>query len=126
MTDTILSRMTVGDLSFHELRGANIMRNAEYPNSDKADLCFRGLEFAGEAGELASKIKKLVRYNRDIPGNSQPDINEILRDIEDEMGDAMTTLDLLAMHLNIDLAAVTRNKFNKVSRKLGLTTTLGD
>jgi len=123
-SESILSRMTVGDMSLHELRGANIMRNREYPNTDKLDLSFRGLEFAGEAGELVSKVKKLVRLRLNVPGNSQPGHNQIIADIEDELGDAMATLDLLAMELDIDLARVTREKFNKVSAKLGLKTTL--
>lgn len=44
-------------LSFDNLRRANVKRQEEWPGNDKADLAFRMIEVAGEAGELAEAVK---------------------------------------------------------------------
>jgi NTP pyrophosphatase (non-canonical NTP hydrolase) len=104
-----------------ELREANIARQKEWRGAEKVDLAFRGLEMAGEAGELANKLKKLVRLQRGITG-TQEEREALLDDIADEMGDVLVCLDLIAEDLGIDLGLATRIKFNKTSAKQGLNT----
>jgi NTP pyrophosphatase (non-canonical NTP hydrolase) len=63
---------------------------------------------AGEFGELCNLLKKR-RRGEDIPQ----------QEIEDEFADTLTYLDLLAEALDIDVLGVTRNKFNRVSERIG-------
>lgn len=125
-------------LTLAPLREANVARQAEWPGGEKVDLAFRGIELTGEIGELeeivvslmamstangrlANKLKKLVRLDRGIHGTSEARA-ALLADIEDEMGDIIVSLDLVAMDLGIDLGRAARRKFNKTSVKQGLQT----
>lgn len=99
------------------LREANRTRQKEWPGSEQADLAFRALEFADEAGEVSGAVKKLLRAQRGIGGTEKT-----LDDVADEMGDALISLDLLADHLGIDLTAAVARKFNLTSEKYGLST----
>lgn len=101
-----------------ELRRLNIERQKEWDPENKATLSFKGLEFAGEAGELASKIKKLARKTEfDMAGS-----NYDMTDIEEEVGDVLITLDLVCHKMGIDIEEVTRKKFNATSDKVGMKT----
>lgn len=95
-----------------ELRVNNAERQKLWDPDNVLDLSFKALEFSGEAGELASKVKKLVRQELGVVG-SRIDIAEI----EEEVADVLITLDLLCSKLNIDIEKVTKEKFNTVSRK---------
>ena len=110
-------------LSLFALREANIKRQAErranHMDGSMIDAEFRCIEFSGEAGEVADAFKKHLRWKRGIEGKTAT-----LRDIADEMGDTLITLDLLAMELGIDLAAAVQNKFNESSDALNLNTKL--
>ena len=107
------------------LRDANKRRHEEWPNGDKIDLCFRALEMAGEAGELANKVKKLVRMNREITGTVE-ERETLMQEIADEMGDVVITVDLIGMELGIPFGDSIRAKFNKTSDKHGFKTRIGD
>lgn len=101
-----------------ELREINIERQKEWDPDNKASLSFRGLEFAGEAGELASKIKKLARKTEfDFVGSDYD-----MTDIREEVGDVLITLDLVCNMMGIDIEEATKDKFNKTSEKVGLKT----
>ena len=106
-------------ISFDNLRRANDKRQQEWPGSDQADLEFRTIEVAEEAGEIAGAVKKLLRSQRGIKGTTAD-----LNDIEDEMGDLIVSLDLLASELGIDLGEAVVSKFNKTSHKYELQTRL--
>lgn len=108
-------------MSFDVLRAANRRRQDEWPGNDKADLAFRGLEIAGEAGELSEAIKKFLRAERGIKGSTAS-----LEDIADEMGDVIIAIDLAANELDIDLGVAVARKFTKTSDKHGMTTRLGE
>lgn len=64
----------------------------------------------GELGEAANELKKFNRgdYTR----------AEFARRFKKEIADAQIYLDLLAFNAGIDLAEVTRDKFNEVSRRI--------
>ena len=103
------------DLS--DLRAANIKRQIEWEGDEKTDLAFRALEVAGEAGELCEAVKKYLRAALGVAGTTATK-----EDIAREMGDVLISLDLLAIHLGIDLEAATAMKFNATSEKYGLHT----
>lgn len=107
-------------VTFNTLRDANRNRQKEWPGNEQADVAFRALEVAGEAGELCEKVKKLLRAQRGIAGSTAS-----VNDIAAEMGDLMVSLDLLADALDIDLGEATRNKFNLTSKKYGMRTYIG-
>lgn len=134
----------IKDLNFKTLRVANKLR-AEAWHGDPADsepwtTADRITELSGEAGELAEAIvdcvlalrfqghvgaianiaKKLRRIECGMRGNDPSQLPDLHKAMEDEFGDAVICLDLLAMQLDIDLGACTRNKFNKTSDKVGL------
>jgi NTP pyrophosphatase (non-canonical NTP hydrolase) len=111
--------MTNG-VTFNVLRGANRNRQKEWPGNEQADVAFRALEVAGEAGELCEKVKKFLRAERGIKGSTAT-----RDDIAAEMGDLMVSLDLLADALGIDLGDATRAKFNGTSEKYGMRTYIG-
>ncbi|MGV6840605.1 MAG: MazG nucleotide pyrophosphohydrolase domain-containing protein [Planktomarina sp.] len=106
-------------MNLGELRAASQTRQMEWPGSDEADVPFRALEVAGEAGELFEAVKKFLRAERGIKGSTATKA-----DIADEMGDLLISLDLLANELDIDLGKATRSKFNATSRKYGLKTVI--
>ena len=85
-------------IDFSNLRAANITRQAEWPGKEKADLGFRALEVADEAGELMGALKKLTRAQRGIAGDTLS-----IQDVADEMGDTAISLDLLAIELGLNL-----------------------
>ncbi len=103
--------MTDG-VTFNVLRGANRRRQMEWPGNDKADVAFRAIEVAGEAGEVAEAVKKFLRAERGIKGSTAS-----AQDIADEMGDLLVSLDLLADALGIDLGRAVEAKFNLTSKK---------
>lgn len=85
-------------VDFSKLRTANIARQAEWPGAEKADLGFRALEVADEAGEVMGAIKKLTRAQRGIAGSTLT-----LQDVADELADTAIALDLLANDLGFEL-----------------------
>jgi len=109
----------MGNLTFEALRAANVARNKEWDREGKLNASFRGLELAGEVGELCNIVKKLERERMGIRGSRVSVI-----DLAQELADVMITLDLLAMHYSVDLGYVTREKFNDTSVKIGLETRL--
>jgi len=111
--------MTDG-VTFNVLRNANMSRQQEWPGNDKADVPFRAIEFAGEAGELSEAIKKWLRAERMIKGSTAT-----LADVASEMGDVVVALDLLAREMGINLGEAVREKFNATSAKYSLRTYIG-
>lgn len=98
------------------LREANEHRQKEWDAGDQITMAYRGNELAGEVGEACNIIKKLERERLGIRGS-----RATLADLADELADVAVCLDLIAMKAGIDLDAATREKFNRTSRKVGLT-----
>jgi len=116
MTNRLIDSKT---LTFEDLRAANVARNKEWDKDGQLNASFRGLELAGELGELCNMVKKLERERMGIRG-SRVSIEDVAR----EMADVQICLDLLAMHYSIDLAYITRQVFNDKSVEVGLETRL--
>lgn len=120
------------DLTFNELRNANIARLPQYKNSngDKAHIKSDGSDWTpaqwlqaviGELGEYANKRKKFERGDIDA--------QEFATEAAKELADVQTYLDILAMRcldagskihpIGINLGQATINKFNEVSARIG-------
>lgn len=109
-------------LSFKQLRDANIQRLAVFKNSkgEPAHSEPDGSDWSdaewlqavvGELGEYANVRKKLQRgdYTRE---EAKPMMAK-------ELADVQIYLDILAFRLGIDLGEATRAKFNEVSDRIG-------
>lgn len=82
---------------------------AIYP--DKYKILYPALGLAGEAGEVANKVKKIVR---DGPENMPEDWREQLAS---ELGDVLWYCAALASDLNISLGQIAGQNLEKLSRR---------
>lgn len=103
------------------LKAANQARQKEWDVDNKIDLAFRGNELAGEVGEACNVIKKLERERLGIKGS-----RDTAEHLAEELADVVICVDLIAMHLGIDLNNAIRNKFNATSVKQNLKTRMVD
>ncbi len=85
---------------YETLRAANSTRQKEWDVSSAITLAFRGNELLGESGEAANVIKKLDRERIGLAG-SRATTNQLA----EELADIIICTDLVAMHLEIGLAA---------------------
>ena len=97
-----------------ELKVKNAERQKVWDKDNVLDEMFKTVEFVGEVGELCNNIKKLKRYELGLAG-SRCSCN----DLEEEFGDVLITLSLLADYCGVDLIEAAKNKFNKTSEKQG-------
>ena len=104
-------------LTFEALRYANVQRNKEWDPDGQITAVFRGLELAGEIGELCNMIKKLERERMGLLGSRVG-----LIDLAYEMGDCQVCLDQLAMHYSVDLDITVKHIFNRKSEEQGFLT----
>lgn len=110
----------MSNISLKDLRKANTARDKEWnTGEEKLSLSFRGNEFAGEAGELCNALKKLERERLGLKG-SRVSVGEVAA----ELADVVICVDLIAMHLGVDLQTAIRDKFNETSVKHGFATKL--
>ena len=104
----------------HDLRSANVARQAEWDSDNQISLSFRGNELAGEVGEACNVIKKLERERLGIRGS-----RATKEQLADELADVVICADLIAMQEGIDLFHESiPAKFNATSEKMGLRTRL--
>lgn len=101
-------------LTFSALRKANASRAIKWHNGEKAELCFRATELAGEVGEICNAVKKLDRLQKGMKGGK-----DTMENLAEELGDGAICLDLLAMDVGIDLGEAVAKKFNATSEKHG-------
>jgi len=73
----------------------------------------------GELGEAANIVKKLNRVRDGIPGNGDLTIMALRNALADEIADTFIYLDLLAQSLNMNMANIIMDKFNRTSLKIG-------
>ena len=99
------------------LRAANEARQVEWDASVKVDGSYKANELAGEVGEACNVVKKLERERLGMKGS-----RATVQQLEDELGDVLICVDLLAMHYGIDPTAAALRKFNQTSEKVGLRT----
>lgn len=116
-------------LSFNTLRAANVKRLPQFKNKKgiPAHSEPNGSDWSpaqwlqavvGELGEYANIRKKFER------GDISED--EFKSFAKEELADVQTYLDILAYRLGIDLGRATKDKFNKVSDRVGSNVFIGD
>lgn len=112
-------------ISFDALRHGNLRRLPQFKNAkgepahseaDGSDWSYADwfTAAAGEMGELGNVLKKVRRGDLTL--------DEARGELADEIADVVTYLDILASRLDIDMGLAVRNKFNRVSTRVGATT----
>ena len=95
-------------MDLRELRDANEKRHIEWAKGADISLSFRGLELAGEAGEVAEKVKKIIR---DGDGTlTDPDREKIAK----ELSDVCWYVAVLAYELDYTLEEVMQINLDKL------------
>jgi len=94
------------------------MKTRIYASDD--DLVYSALGLAGEAGELANKVKKIIRGD-----NSRA---ELIDGIKGEMGDVLWYLAALAEDIGTDLSEIAADNIKKIQsrQKRGVIKGAGD
>lgn len=112
-------------LTFDEFRQVNVARCTRWhPDFLRAkDQSWTGADWSnamcGEAGEAANVVKKLRRIDAKLQGAVDPERNELIGMLADEIGDVFAYLDLLAAYYGIDTDLAVARKFNKISEREG-------
>lgn len=83
-------------------------RYAIYPNIGN-NIYYPTLGLVGEAGEVANKIKKVMRDDLDV--------EYIKIDIKKELGDILWYISTLATELNIDLNEIAEGNIYKLEKR---------
>lgn len=100
---------------------AQALRTAIFPNRGE-NFVYPALGLAGEAGEVADKLKKVIRDN----GGQLTD--EVRAAVAKELGDVMWYVAVLADELGYDLETVGMNNLEKLASRQsrGVLTGSGD
>lgn len=86
------------------------MKTAIFPKRD--GYAYTALGLAGEAGEIANKVKKFIRdgYTEDeLPGK--------INDLQDELGDVLWYVAAMAQVLDTTLEQVAKNNIHKLAER---------
>jgi len=86
-------------------------RTALYPNKD-ANYVYPTLGLAGETGEVAEKIKKIIRDKAGVVSD------EDRQEIEKELGDVLWYISQIATELKIDLENIAAKNLEKLLSRL--------
>jgi NTP pyrophosphatase (non-canonical NTP hydrolase) len=113
----------MSEVTFNDLRQANETRceGAFHAINDWSPADW-AVAMAGECGEACNLIKKLRRRTgptMETGKANTPEVQELLPSIAAELADTVIYIDLLAIRLGIDLGDAVRDKFNKVSERVG-------
>jgi NTP pyrophosphatase (non-canonical NTP hydrolase) len=78
------------------------------------------VEAGGEMGEAMNIAKKLNRLRDNLIGNDKTTKDELMEKLADELGDAVISIQLVALSQGVNLEVAVARKFNKTSEKLGV------
>ena len=92
---------------------------ARYPNAGSNPI-YPTLGLSGEAGEVADKVKKVIR---DRGGNFSPDVIDALKL---ELGDVLWYVAQLATELGLDLDAIASSNLEKLASRAARNVIAGD
>ena len=97
------------------------LKTAVYPNMG-ANFAYPALGLAGEAGEVADKLKKVIRDNDGVLTDSVRDA------VAKEIGDVLWYVAVLAHELDYDLNTIAQNNLDKLAsrQERGVLTGSGD
>ena len=87
------------------------METAVFP--ERNGYSYTALGLAGEAGEIANKVKKFIR-----DGYTPEELPEKLNQLKDELGDVLWYVAAMAKVLEIDLETVASNNLNKLKSRM--------
>ncbi len=87
----------------------NAKATALYPK--KAGVLYTSLGLANESGEVLGKIKKIIR---DFDGSFKDGIKEKKSDLEDELGDVLWYVTMLAVEIGSSLEQVAQRNNSKL------------
>jgi len=98
------------------------LTTAIYNGNRMLDLCHWALGLSGESGEIAEKLKKIIRDQNADPSKIDRD------DIKKELGDILWYITALAHELDINLDDVAKANVEKLASRLqrGVVTGSGD
>ena len=86
------------------------MKTAIFPKRD--GYAYTALGLAGEAGEIANKVKKFIR-----DGYSEDELPGKINDLRDELGDVLWYVAALAQVLDTSLEQVAKNNIHKLAER---------
>jgi len=103
----------VGNLTDFDVYQERAGSTAIYPSRGKS-LCYPALGLAGEAGEVAEKVKKMVRSGRDL--FAQP-TDEERAAIKKEMGDVLWYVAAVCHEAGLSMSDVARSNLEKLASR---------
>lgn len=86
------------------------MKTAIFPKRDA--YAYTALGLAGEAGEIANKVKKFIR-----DGYEPEELSDKINDLRDELGDVLWYVAAVANALETDLETVAKNNLYKLAER---------
>lgn len=95
-------------MDFYEYQNA-ASKTATYPTSEMSGLTYCTLGLAGEAGEFANKIKKIMRGDKTLI--------DARADLISELGDCLWYLSEAAKNLNVSLESVAVQNIDKLQSR---------
>jgi NTP pyrophosphatase (non-canonical NTP hydrolase) len=104
------------DLATYQQRSR---QTARYPNAGSNPI-YPTLGLCGEAGEVADKVKKVIR---DRGGNFSP---ELIESLKLELGDVLWYVAQLSTELGLDLADVASANLEKLASRAARNVISGD
>ena len=88
--------------------GELAMKTAIFPKED--GYVYTALGLAGEAGEIANKVKKFIRDDFD-----DEEMQDKLSDVAEELGDVLWYVAQIATELDTDLETIARRNLMKLA-----------
>lgn len=107
-------------MTFNEYQ-AESNKTAQYPKEELA-LYYLGLGIAGEAGEVAEKIKKILRNDNGVVSDEKKE------EVKKELGDILWYMAQVGVVLGFDFDDVARTNLTKLQDRLarGVINSQGD
>jgi len=105
-------------LNFTEYQKACIL-TAKYPDIGR-NFVYPTLGLAGETGEVAEKIKKIIRDNNGVVDGSRR------TELKKELGDVMWYIAMLATELDINLEDIAITNIEKLKSRIERNVIKGD
>lgn len=100
---------------------SKIIWNSSGPPIPETDnIFYPALGLAGEAGEIANKVKKVMR---DTQGGKFTD--SFVKDMEKELGDVLWYISSLASKLGLSLENIAKNNIEKLQKRAASGTIIG-
>lgn len=104
-------------LTFATVAEATDLRQKEWDGNDQFSISYLGNALAGETGELCNIIKKIERDHLGLNRRrgKKFDVNAAKKMAEEELGDIISYVFIIARKLGIDAEKAFIDKFNLVS-----------